>query len=88
MYSISAMLLDLDEPWKVIACANQPLIVPEAPYELTGFVPGVCFPVGCLCDAATGRIAIYYGAADTFTALCFCNAAEIVQFIKDYPLKK
>jgi beta-1,4-mannooligosaccharide/beta-1,4-mannosyl-N-acetylglucosamine phosphorylase len=82
------MLLDLDEPWKVIACANQPLIVPEAPYELTGFVPGVCFPVGCLCDSATGRIAIYYGAADTFTALCFCNAAEIVKFIRDYPLKK
>ena len=24
--------------------------------------------------------------ADTFTALCFCNAAEIVKFIKDYPL--
>jgi beta-1,4-mannooligosaccharide/beta-1,4-mannosyl-N-acetylglucosamine phosphorylase len=44
--------------------------------------------VGCLCDSATGRIAIYYGAADTFTALCFCNAQEIVKFIKDYPLKK
>jgi beta-1,4-mannooligosaccharide/beta-1,4-mannosyl-N-acetylglucosamine phosphorylase len=32
------------EPWKVIACANQPLIVPEAPYELTGFVPGSASP--------------------------------------------
>ena len=53
-----------------------------------GFVPGVCFPVGCLCDSATGRIAIYYGAADTFTALCFCEASEVVKFIKDYPLQK
>jgi beta-1,4-mannooligosaccharide/beta-1,4-mannosyl-N-acetylglucosamine phosphorylase len=88
VYAISAMLLDRDEPWKVIACANQPLLVPEAPYELTGFVPGVCFPVGCLCDAATGRIAIYYGAADTFTALCFCQADEVVKFIKDFPLKQ
>jgi beta-1,4-mannooligosaccharide/beta-1,4-mannosyl-N-acetylglucosamine phosphorylase len=87
VYSISAMLLDRDEPWKVIGCANQPLIVPEAPYELTGFVPGVCFPVGCLCDSVTGRLAIYYGAADTFTALCFCYAEEVVEFIKEFPLK-
>jgi len=87
VYSMGAMLLDLEQPWKVLACANQPLLVPEAPYELTGFVPGVCFPVGCLCDGATGRIAIYYGAADTFSALCFCEAAEVVQFIKDNPLK-
>lgn len=88
VYSMSAMLLDLDQPWKVIASANQALLCPEAPYELSGFVPGVCFPVGCLCDSATGRIAIYYGAADTFSALCFCNAHDVVQFIKDNPLKR
>jgi beta-1,4-mannooligosaccharide/beta-1,4-mannosyl-N-acetylglucosamine phosphorylase len=81
------MILDLDEPWKVIACCKEPFLVPEAPYELTGFVPGVCFPVGCLCDAPSGRIAIYYGAADTFSALCFGEVPELVQFIKDHPLK-
>jgi beta-1,4-mannooligosaccharide/beta-1,4-mannosyl-N-acetylglucosamine phosphorylase len=42
--------------------------------------------VGCLCDAPTGRIAIYYGAADTFTAMCFCQADEIVDFVKANPL--
>jgi beta-1,4-mannooligosaccharide/beta-1,4-mannosyl-N-acetylglucosamine phosphorylase len=88
VYSMSAMLLDLDQPWKVIASANQALLCPEADYELTGFVPGVCFPVGCLCDAKTGRLAIYYGAADTFSALCFGHAEEIVQFVKDNPLKR
>jgi beta-1,4-mannooligosaccharide/beta-1,4-mannosyl-N-acetylglucosamine phosphorylase len=82
VYSVGAALLDLDEPWKVIARTNQALLTPEAPYELAGFVPGVCFPVACLCDAPTGRIALYYGAADTFTALCFCRADEIVAFIK------
>jgi beta-1,4-mannooligosaccharide/beta-1,4-mannosyl-N-acetylglucosamine phosphorylase len=85
---MSAMLLDLEKPWKVIASANQALLCPEAPYELAGFVPGVCFPVGCLCDSATGRIAIYYGAADTVSALCFCQAQEVIQFIKDNPLKR
>jgi beta-1,4-mannooligosaccharide/beta-1,4-mannosyl-N-acetylglucosamine phosphorylase len=88
VYAMSAALLDLEQPWKVIACCNQQLLCPEAPYELSGFVPGVCFPVGCLCDSATGRTAIYYGAADTFTALCFCDLNEIVQFVLDNPLKK
>lgn len=88
VYAMSAVLLDLEQPWKVIACCDQQLLCPEAPYELAGFVPGVCFPVGCLCDSATGRTAIYYGAADTFTALCFCDLNEVVQFVLDHPLKK
>lgn len=82
IYSMGAALLDLEKPWQVIARLNQSLLTPEAPYELSGLVPGVCFPVGCLCDAPTGRIAIYYGAADTFSALCFCNANELIPFIK------
>jgi beta-1,4-mannooligosaccharide/beta-1,4-mannosyl-N-acetylglucosamine phosphorylase len=81
-YSIGAALLDRDQPWKVKARLNQALLTPEAPYELQGLVPGVCFPVGILCDADTGRVAIYYGAADTFSALCFGNVHEIIPFIQ------
>jgi beta-1,4-mannooligosaccharide/beta-1,4-mannosyl-N-acetylglucosamine phosphorylase len=87
VYAMSAMLLDLENPSRVIACAREALLCPEAPYELSGFVPGVCFPVGCLCDSDTGNIALYYGAADTVTALCFCNAHEVIRFIKDNPLR-
>ncbi|MBL9195468.1 MAG: glycoside hydrolase family 130 protein [Opitutaceae bacterium] len=85
-YSMGAALLDLDQPWKVRARLNQSLLTPEAPYELSGLVPGVCFPVGCLCDAPTGRIAIYYGAADTVSALCFCEAEPLVQFILEHAM--
>lgn len=85
-YSIGAALLDLEEPWKIRARLNQALLTPEATYELQGFVASVCFPVGCLCDAPTGRIAIYYGAADTFTALCFGQADALVQFILTNPV--
>jgi beta-1,4-mannooligosaccharide/beta-1,4-mannosyl-N-acetylglucosamine phosphorylase len=82
VYSIGAALLDLDEPWRVVARSNQALLTPEAGYELEGLVPGVCFPVGLLCDADSGRLAIYYGAADTVSAVCFGNAHEIVSFIE------
>ena len=87
IYSMGAMLLDLEQPWKVIAAAREAILCPEADYELVGLVPGVCFPVGCLCDGATGRTAIYYAAADTFTALCYCDINEVVQFIKANPLQ-
>lgn len=82
VYSMGAALLDLEKPWKVIARTNQAILMPEAPYETNGFVPNVVFPVTALADGATGRIAIYYGAADTFTALAFCDASEVIAFTK------
>ncbi len=82
VYSIGAALLDRERPWKVLARSNEALLTPEEPYELVGLVPGVCFPVGLLCDADTGRLAIYYGAADTVSAVCFGDAHEIVTLLK------
>ena len=49
--------------------------------------PRVCwnvvFPCAALTDAATGRVAIYYGAADTVTGLAFGYLQEIVAFLKE-----
>lgn len=78
VYSIGAALLDRDEPSRVLARTSSYLLTPEAPYETTGFVPNVCFPCATLCDADTGRLAIYYGAADTSSALAFGYVDEIV----------
>jgi beta-1,4-mannooligosaccharide/beta-1,4-mannosyl-N-acetylglucosamine phosphorylase len=40
------------------------------------------FPCAALTDAATGRVAIYYGAADTGTGLAFCQVDELLDFLK------
>jgi beta-1,4-mannooligosaccharide/beta-1,4-mannosyl-N-acetylglucosamine phosphorylase len=81
-YSAGAALLDIDEPWKVI-CRTKPYIIsPQAPYELAGDVPNVVFPCAALCDAETGRLAIYYGAADTVTCLAYARVDELIAFIK------
>lgn len=82
VYSIGAALLDLDAPWRVRCRARSYLLTPEADYEVTGFVPNVCFPCAALCDADTGRIAVYYGAADTYVAVAFCHVDELIAFIK------
>ena len=82
VYSMGAALLDINEPHKVLYRTNQYLLTPEQPYEVTGKVPNVVFPCAALCDAATGRLAIYYGAADTFTALSFTRVDELISFVK------
>ena len=82
VYRVGAALLDLKEPWKVLYRATPFLLGPREQYECVGDVPNVVFPVATLQDAPTGRIAIYYGAADTCTCLAFCRVDELIRFIK------
>ena len=83
VYSGGAAILDLDKPWKVKYRAKPFLIAPYEMYECVGDVPNVVFPCAALADAETGRIAIYYGAADTVTAMAFTQVDELIEFIKD-----
>ena len=82
VYSAGVALLDLDEPWKVICRCRPYVISPQTLYECVGDVPNVVFPCAALCDAPTGRIAIYYGAADTVTCLAFAQADELIEYAR------
>lgn len=82
VYSIGGAILDLDEPSKVKYRCSTFLLTPEAWYEERGFVPNVTFPCATLHDAASGRIAIYYGAADSYVGLAFTKVDEVVAYIK------
>ncbi|TVQ22124.1 MAG: hypothetical protein EA383_16120 [Spirochaetaceae bacterium] len=82
IYSIGAALLDLDDPSKVIYRCRFPIMTPEASYETTGSVDNVVFPTSVLTDGATGRLAIYYGASDTFTALAYASTDEILDYVR------
>ncbi len=84
VYSFGAVLLDLDEPHKVIRRGADYLLTPEKPYEVSGFVPNVVFPCQNITDAPSGRVAIYYGAADTYTALAFCRVDEVLDFLEEH----
>jgi beta-1,4-mannooligosaccharide/beta-1,4-mannosyl-N-acetylglucosamine phosphorylase len=82
VYSTGAALLDLDQPWKVIARTKPYLMSPQKSYECMGDVPNVVFPCAALCDTETGRLAIYYGSADTVTGLAFADIYELIDYIK------
>lgn len=85
VYSTGAALLDLERPWKVLHRSAEHILTPEMPYETTGSVPNVVFPTAALCDAPSGRIALYCGAADTFTTLAFLSAFELIEWLKTQP---
>lgn len=81
-YSFGAALLDLDQPWKILYRTASYLLGPSELYERVGDTANVIFPCAALCDAPSGRIAIYYGAADTVVGLAFTRIDEVVDFIK------
>jgi beta-1,4-mannooligosaccharide/beta-1,4-mannosyl-N-acetylglucosamine phosphorylase len=83
VYSFGAAILDLDRPSKVLYRTRDYLLTPEKSYETTGFVPNVTFPCAALCDAPSGRLAIYYGAADTCVALAYAKVDELVAYIME-----
>jgi predicted GH43/DUF377 family glycosyl hydrolase len=62
-YCLGALLLDLDEPWKLIARSEKPIMEPLAPYENEGFFGKVVFTNGHLIDG--DDLVMYYGASDS-----------------------
>jgi beta-1,4-mannooligosaccharide/beta-1,4-mannosyl-N-acetylglucosamine phosphorylase len=86
IYSAGAALLDLDQPWKVIARTAPYIISPQMNYECVGDVPNVVFPCAALVDALTGRMAIYYGGADTVTCLAYTYVDELLDYVKSNSL--
>lgn len=86
VYSFGAALLDLEKPWIVKYRTKPYLLSPQKLYECVGDVPNVTFPCAALADAKTGKIAIYYGCADTVTGLAFAKADELISYIKENSL--
>jgi beta-1,4-mannooligosaccharide/beta-1,4-mannosyl-N-acetylglucosamine phosphorylase len=83
VYSVGGAILDLENPSIVKYRCRNFLLTPEAWYEERGFVPNVVFPCATLQDRETGRIALYYGAADSYVGLAYTT----LDFIMDYIVK-
>ena len=66
-YYGGALLLDANDPTKVLKWTAEPFMRPEAEFEVNGFVPNVVFPTGVAEDGE--KLLVYYGAADAVTAV-------------------
>lgn len=76
VYRAGAALLDLEEPWKVIARTPEPILEPEEEYEVEGDVPNVVFPGGMV--VIGDELLVFYGAADK---VCCVASARLGEFI-------
>lgn len=76
IFGIEAVLLDLNNPLKIVGRTNGPILVPREPYELLGHVPDIVFPSGAILEKDT--LFIYYGAADTTTCMAHVNIKDLV----------
>jgi len=81
VYRAGAALLDLNNPFEVIARTNNPILEPQKPYERVGDVDNVVFPTGaCIIDK---RLHVYYGGADKVCCLAVVELDPFLEFIME-----
>ena len=77
-YTAGIMLLDLDDPSRVIGMSKLPLIAPELPFETDeGYRQNVIFPGGMILED-DGEVKIYYGASDTVECVATASLEDLV----------
>lgn len=76
-YYGAALLLDPEDPARVVRASRSPVLTPEADFEVAGFVPDVVFPTGVVRDS--GSLLVYYGAADACTAVVELSEGRVIE---------
>jgi len=77
IYRVGAILLDLDNPKKIIARTDEPLFEPEMPYEKEGQIPNVVFPCGAV--LIDKKIFMYYGGGDSVVGVATINLKDLLK---------
>ena len=82
-YTAGIMLLDLEDPSKVIGMCKTPLITPELPFESDeGFRQNVIFPGGMILED-DGQVKIYYGASDTVECVATADVNDLIALCQE-----
>lgn len=86
VFGIEAVLLALEDPFKIIGKTTGAILFPEEPYELAGYVPNIVFPTGAIIDEK--ELIIYYGAADTSVCKATVNLNDLINTISPETCEK
>ncbi|MDQ3329448.1 MAG: hypothetical protein M3552_02145 [Planctomycetota bacterium] len=82
-YYGGALLLDSNDPTRVMGRMAEPFLTPELDFEVAGFVPNVVFPTGIVRDGES--LLVYYGAADACTAVAEFSERELLDAVAACP---
>jgi len=77
IYSLFCLLLDLEEPYRIVKRAEKPLLIPTEPYETDGFFANVVFSNGIV--EKGGKVYIYYGASDETTCVAITDVKSLLE---------
>ncbi len=84
-YTAGVMLLDSENPSRVVGLYKEPLMVPEVKYEVEGgYRNKVVFPTGMILEES-GEVKIYYGAADTVIGLATAHVDDLLNLCLQKP---
>lgn len=75
-YSLFCLLLDLEDPTKIVKRAKEPLITPTEKYELEGFFGKVVFSNGVA--QKDGKLFVYYGASDETSCVLITDVDSLL----------
>jgi predicted GH43/DUF377 family glycosyl hydrolase len=78
-YRVGAVLLDLNDPTKILGRTQNPIMEPEFDYEIDGFYKGCVFPTGNIIIDDT--LYVYYGGADKYVGVATCSVKELLKHI-------
>jgi predicted GH43/DUF377 family glycosyl hydrolase len=82
-YRLGALLLDLENPGKILARTCDWIMQPEEDYEIDGYYKGCVFPCGKVVIDDT--LFVYYGAADKYVALATCSLQKLLDYLLSCP---
>lgn len=79
-YKLGAMVLDFEDPKKILYRSAYPLLEPSARYEMEGLKPGVIYCCGAVIK--DGELFVYYGAADTVICVAKGKLSEMLDSLE------
>jgi predicted GH43/DUF377 family glycosyl hydrolase len=82
VYRAGAALLDLENPFRVIARTPEPILEPEEDYERVGVVPNVVFPEGAV--VVKDDLKVFYGGADRTCCVASIPMKLLIEALESY----
>ena len=83
-YAAASMLLDLEDPRRILGLSPQPVMQADADFERIGFLPDIVFPTAVVGHG--DELDVYYGAADTATGVVRYAKDELLATAQALPM--
>ncbi len=81
-YKLFAMILDIEDPTKILYRSVSPILEPETKYENEGYKWGVIYACGAV--VRSGELLVYYGGADKVVGVASIKLADLLEDLKKH----